>query len=261
MITTVDNKTLDCCAETYESKMTYRIVTIPKLDEIITEHKQITLAHKFREFRLLALKTAPGAFASSYEDEAKRDLDHTFKRLRHAKATQFVALASTESTPDISNVRKADVEELLKRDWLGFIVLIGPEEGLDTVSAKADPLSQIAKGIKPDHPVHELRKKDSMRFQLNGMFVAPSARRCGMGVCLIEAALDAARSISSTSINGFHCTIIVDEWNDAAIKLYERAGFKVVAKETYGENRIALRMELSWGGGISGEVVMCEDAR
>lgn len=237
--------------------MTYQIVTIPKLDQRITEHSQLALAHKFREFRLLALKTAPGAFASSYDEEAKRSLDHTFERLRHAKATQFVALASGASNPDVAFVREADVGELLDEDWLGFIVLIGLDGGLGSVSAKADPLSQIAKETSSDERVHELRNNDAMRFHLNGMFVSPSARRCGMGVALIEAALYAARSMSEKS----ECCIIVDEWNDAAIKLYERVGFMVVAKETYGENRIALRMELSQGGEAAGEVGACEDGR
>lgn len=99
--------------------MDYRIVTIPKLDGKVAEHQQIALAHKFREFRLLALKTAPGAFASSYDDEAKRDLDHTFERLRHPKATQFVALAGEASTPDLPQIHEGDVGELLERGWLG----------------------------------------------------------------------------------------------------------------------------------------------
>ena len=58
---------------------------------------------------------------------------------------------------------------------------------------------------------------------------------------------------------GFHCTIIVDEWNHAAIRLYERVGFKVVARETYGGNRTALRMELSRGGEGAGEVAACKN--
>lgn len=259
-LATKDDKISDYCAKIHESKMTYQIVTIPKLDERIKEHNQLALAHKFRDFRLLALKTTPGAFASSYDEEAKRGLDHTFERLRHAKATQFVTLAGEASTPDMAHVHEADVGELLDRDWLGFIVLIGPEEGLGTVSAKADPLSQITKETTSDGRVHRLRNNDAISFHLNGMFVSPSARRCGMGVRLIEAALDAAGSMSQNSRYGFHCTIIVDEWNDAAIKLYERVGFEIVAKETYGEDRIALRMELSQGGEAA-EVVACEDAR
>lgn len=240
--------------------MTYQIVTIPKLDGKITEHNQLALARKFREFRLLALKTAPSAFASSYDDEAKRDIDHTFERLRHTKATQFVALASEAPAPDTAHIHEADVGELLNQDWLGFIVLIDLYEDLSTVSAKFDPLSQIKKRNNLDESVNRPRRKDAMRFHLNGMFVAPSARRCGMGAFLIEAALERARSMSEKGGCGFHCTIIVDEWNHAAIKLYERVGFKVVAKETYGEERVSLRMELGRGGEIMGEVVGCENA-
>jgi GNAT superfamily N-acetyltransferase len=234
--------------------MTYRIVTIPKLDETITEQYQLALAHKFREFRLLALKTAPGAFASSYDDEVKRDLDHTLERLKHPRATQFVALASEASTSDLARFREADVSELLDQDWLGFVVLIGLEEGLGSVSAKTEPLSQIAKEAKSDDTVDEMHNNNAMRFHLNSMFVSPSARRCGIGARLIEAALDAARSMSGKYRCGFHCTIIADEWNHAAIKLYERVGFGVVAKETYGEDRIALRMELNRGGEAAGGV-------
>lgn len=238
--------------------MDYQIVTIPKLDGKVAEHQQIALARKFREFRLLALKTAPGAFASSYDDEAKRDLDHTFERLRHPKATQFVALAGEASTPDLPQIHEGDVGELLERGWLGFVVLIGLDD-LGTISAKADPLSQIAKETSSDESVHKPHNKNIMRFHLNGMFVAPSARRCGMGACLVEAALHAARSMSEKSSYGFHCTIIVDEWNHAAIKLYERVGFRIVAKETYSADRIALRMELSRGGEDAGGVAACED--
>jgi ribosomal protein S18 acetylase RimI-like enzyme len=50
--------------------------------------------------------------------------------------------------------------------------------------------------------------------------------------------------MSAKDGRGYHCTIIVDEWNQSARKLYERVGFKVVARETYAEDRIALRMEL-----------------
>jgi GNAT superfamily N-acetyltransferase len=225
----------------------YRVVTIPKLDERITKNDQLALAHTFRNFRLLALKTAPGAFATSYEEEAQRGLDHTFERLRHAKATRFVALASGVSAPDIADVREANMSELSEYEWLGFIVLIGPEECLGAVSAKADPFSQIkdeaGTGMQSIKKAHD----GVLRFHLNGMFVCPSARRCGMGARLIEAALDAARLLSVIDGRGYHCTIIVDEWNQSARKLYERVGFKVVAREMYGEDRIALRMELRRG--------------
>lgn len=231
----------------------YSVVTIPKLDERTVDDDQLALAHKFREFRLLALKTAPGAFATSYDDEARRGLDHTFERLRHAKATHFVALANEKTTLDTAHVREADVGRLLKHDWLGFIVLIGPEECLGTVSATSDPFGQIADRESNCISAEKGENDSSLRYHLNGMFVHPSARRCGVGARLIEAALDAARSASHKSGLGFRCTIIVDEWNHAARTLYECVGFKVVAKETYGEDRIALRMELRRIGGTAKE--------
>lgn len=236
--------------------MAYHIVTIPKLDER-TELMQLALARKFREFRLLALKTAPGAFASNYDDEARRGLEHTFERLRHAKATQFVALKCEAATPDTTHVREADMAELLEQEWMGFIVLLGPEEGLGGVSARSDPLSQIVNDVKTDQSANKTYNKDGMRFHLNGMFVRPSVRRCGMGARLIEAALGVAKSMSIRSGHGFHCTIIVDEWNHAARKLYKCVGFEVAAKENYGEDRVALRMELSRVGEAVGGVTTC----
>jgi GNAT superfamily N-acetyltransferase len=237
---------------------TYRVVTIPKLDERTTKDDHLALAHKFRNFRLLALKTAPGAFASSYDEEARHGLDHTFERLRHAKATHFVALASETSRLDLNHVHEADLNELLGLEWLGYIVLIGPEECLGTVSAKANPFGHVKDNTRESVPEIKSSKEDVLRFHLNGMFVCPSGRRRGMGVRLIEAALDAARTVGLTDDRGYHCTIIVDEWNLAARKLYERVGFNVVARETYGEDRPALHMAVHRVGEAAGGNAACE---
>lgn len=223
---------------------TYRIVKIPSLDGRTTEQEQLALAHKFREFRLFALKTAPGAYASTYDVEVQRGIDQTFERLRNAKAAQFVALASEKPTTSTAHVCEGKMSEMLKNDWLGFIVLLGPEASLGSVSAAKNPYSQITEVPKIDAPVEEVREDGSLRYHLNGMFVHPSVRRCGVGERLIRAALNAARTTSTGNGNGYRCGIITDEWNDTARKLYERVGFKVVARETYGGERVALRMEL-----------------
>ena len=224
---------------------TYRIVKIPNLDGRTTEQEQLALAHKFREFRLFALKTAPGAYASTYDVEVQRGIDQTFERLRNTKAAQFVALASEKPTTDIFyHVCEGEMSELLEYDWLGFIVLLGPEASLGNVSAAKNPYSQITEVPKTDAPVEEIKEDGALRYHLNGMFVHPSVRRCGMGERLIRAALNAARATSTGNGNGYRCGIITDEWNDAAKKLYERVGFEVVAREIYGGERVALRMEL-----------------
>jgi ribosomal protein S18 acetylase RimI-like enzyme len=223
--------------------ISYRIVTIPKFAGDETNNvPQLALAHRFRDFRLLALKSSPGAFASTYEEESRRSLDHTLERLMSTKAIQFVALAVGDALGD-DVVCEADTEELLEHDWLGTVVLMGPNEDSKSISANADPLGQMearsdqaAKG--EDH--------EALHFHLNGMFVRTFARGAGMGRRLIEVALGKAREKSGGI--GPHCTIIVDEWNDKAKNLYERCGFEVVATEVYGGDRVALRMALREAG-------------
>jgi GNAT superfamily N-acetyltransferase len=222
----------------------YRIVTIPKFagDEMINI-QPLALAHKFRDFRLLALKTSPGAFGSTYEDESQRSLDHAFERLKTTKATHFVALAVDDALDDDA-VCEADTSYLLQHDWLGTVVLMGPNEDSKIISANADPLGQMA---GQNDQVAEVGGHEALHFHLNGMFVQEFARRSGMGKRLIGAALRKAREKSS-GVKGLHCTIIVDEWNDSAKSLYTRCGFEVMAREVYGGNRIALRMEMREAG-------------
>jgi GNAT superfamily N-acetyltransferase len=216
--------------------VSYRIVTIPKFAGDETDNNPpLALAHRFRDFRLLALKTSPGAFASTYEEESQRSLNHTLERLISTKATHFVALA-VDDAPDDDAVYEADTSDLLQYDWLGTVVLT------KSMSAKADPLGQMAAG---GSQVAKAEGHEALHFHLNGMFVQEFARRSGMGRRLIGAALRKAREKSeSCGVNGLHCTIIVDEWNDSARSLYARCGFEVTAREVYGDNRIALRMEL-----------------
>lgn len=222
--------------------ISHRIVTIPKPTvETTQDYQLLALAQKFRQFRLLALRDSPGAFASTYEEEAGRGLDQTFDRLKNTKSTQFVALEA-ETT---GHVRQADLtgeasfDDLLQTGWLGFIVLIGPQDGERSISAKSDPFDQIAKAA--DEMV-EVKEEKTLHFHLNGMLVVPSARRSGLGTKMIQAALARAKSEGANSRRGFACTIIVDEWNKSARNLYAKCGFQAIAKETYGSDRVAIRM-------------------
>jgi ribosomal protein S18 acetylase RimI-like enzyme len=223
----------------------YRIVTIPKFSGDETSNDPpLSLARRFRDFRLLALKTSPGAFASTYEDESQRSIDHTLERLRTTKATHFVALAVDALGVDV--VCEADTSVLLQYDWFGSVVLMGPNEGSKIISANAEPLGQMA---TQSDQVADVKGQEALHFHLNGMFVRPIARGSGMGRRLIEAALGKAREkCASSGKKGLYCTIIVDEWNDSARSLYTRCGFEVVATEIYGDNRVAFRMELREAG-------------
>lgn len=236
-----------------------QIVTLPKLDKqsYDTDGQATSLAHAFRDFRLLGLETAPAAFAASYHEESQRGIDQTIERLANIKATHFVALPSGHGhNPSHAEVYKVQIEELLSKSWLGTIVILGPQDdSSQPVTARADPFATMttATAGQPDTTPEE---QLDLHYHLNGMFVVQTARGSGVGRRLIEAALEKARVDGVRLRKDAVCTIIVDEWNEAAKSLYEKCGFGVVARETYvqrprglvqGESevkeRIALRME------------------
>ena len=237
-----------------------RIHTLPKLhaQTYRDDNASRLLAETFRDFRLHALKTAPGAFAASYEEEYERGLGHTIERLAATKATHFVALSQSESesAPSIDD-SDLKIYGLLGGAWQGMIVLLGPQdESSGAVTARADPFAGMT-GVSNERRKDEAKSADQLHYHLNGMFVVPAARGSGLGRRLVERALWRAKMDTMRLRRDCVCTIIVDEWNVAARRLYERCGFVVVCRETYvqrprglvhgesrSEERIALRMEL-----------------
>lgn len=245
----------------------HKIVTIPRLDPELgaLDETATALGHKYRDFRLLALRTSPGAFAASYEEEARRGLDHTFVRLSNPKATQFVALECHAERESFESTQ-ADVGELTSSEWHGFIGIFGPlEDSIDQVSAVTDPFVQMTAGTKgttlhQSPAARRVEASEPLRYHLNGMFVSPAARGLGLGKRLIDAALDGAEAKGKELSCGVRSTILLDEWNTPAKKLYEKAGFHVISRERYTkdakrlaegetarEERAALRMEVRRG--------------
>lgn len=237
----------------------YRIVTLPKLDEEAcgNDSEALSLAYTFRDFRLLALKTAPAAFAASYHEERQRSLDQTIERLTNIKATHFVALScgDSDSSADAA-VYEATVEHLLSNDWHGTIVILGPQnESSEPVTARTDPFAAMTVATT-EGPGTTPQEQSKLHYHLSGMFVVPTARGSGLGRRLIEVALGKAKADGQRLERDGVCTIIVDEWNEDARRLYEKCGFAVVSKETYvqrprgliqgesqSEEHVALRME------------------
>ncbi|KAK6443253.1 60S ribosomal protein L10A [Oleoguttula sp. CCFEE 5521] len=235
----------------------FRLVTIPILSNLgVREAPGTRLAEKSRGFRLLALKSSPKAFASTYEEESKRSIEQTYERLTNSKAVHFVALkCDDESTEQRNPV--VGLDELARNEWEGFIVLLGPQDSSDGgVSASVNPfhlMTKISAGDDAEGDFDGSRQdQKALHFHLNGMFVRPAARGSGLGRMLIEAAIDRAVSTAlGSDAKEIVVTIIVDEWNTVARSLYERCAFVVVARETYQQQgqeqadvRVALRMEL-----------------
>jgi len=73
----------------------------------------------------------------------------------------------------------------------------------------------------------------ALHFHINGMFVDPSRRGAGIGIALLARALVWGDALAKHL--GSYCiryTMVVDQANVSAMKLYERAGFRTYASET-----------------------------
>lgn len=239
---------------------TFAITALPRLREKSEVDGHATaLARKFRNLRLQAFKTAPEAFAASFEVENQRGLEHTLQRLSNAKAVHFVAFGAGRGVGDVTD--EGDIRRFLETEWVGMIVLLGPEVGHSSsgVSARSDPFARItaASTVEPTSAREDGSAISTMHYHLNGVFVSPSARQSGLGRALIQAALERANADVQNAGACMTCSILVDSENIAAKALYEKAGFVGVGQETYTQQpralvadeshaveRVALLMEL-----------------
>lgn len=140
-------------------------------------------ADDYRPLRLEALRDAPSAFASSFEEESARDPALTRERLRPG--------------PD-----GATFGAFLAGRMVGTSALFRLP-----------------------------RLKERHKAYLVGMYVAPAARRTGVGRALVAAVLDRARAMS-----GLRQVLLgVEAGNAPARALYEAFGF-----EAFGYERDAL---------------------
>lgn len=90
---------------------------------------------------------------------------------------------------------------------------------------------------------------DETYYQLNGMFVHPVVRRCGLGKLLIQRALTYVKAATGERKSpSLRVDVLVDTWNSAAVGLYQSCGFERVGEDTYdvgGSKRTALSMSLT----------------
>ena len=233
-----------------ETKLTTNIVKLPKVPE--SDHSSsdaLRLAERWRSFRLHALITAPEAFAASYEMESQQGIEKMVERMSNPKATHFVAVSIANPEHDTGSTSEKVVA--IDTPWVGTIVLLGPltEESSTRITAKKDPWTKVAAsdhvaGIEASTiQVGEGGQKtfDSMHFHLNGMFVDTQARGQGLGLALIQAALAEATQLSQAGdCESLKATILVDAYNTAARRLYQKAGFGIVGEEVYQQQPRAL---------------------
>ena len=200
----------------------FDIIRLPRMSPDTHDADDIALAESFRTLRLLALRTDPDAFASSYDIEIKRGLDQTLTRLSNPKAANLIAALHQDSTSHIPSLQ-----------WAGMIALLGPEDDFaNGVSAKSDPMGQMTPGSEPASSTEQPREE--LTFALNNVFVKPEARGRGLARRLMDAALQLAQDeCLARHASRWKCTVLVDAENEPARALYENAGFMIVGEEHY----------------------------
>ncbi|KAK1066647.1 hypothetical protein LTR74_007017 [Friedmanniomyces endolithicus] len=210
----------------------------------------ITLATKYRDLRLHALHTSPEAFASSFEIESQWGLDRTVARLSNPQAAHFIATLADRDTSGTSN--NNDETALQSQQWVGFIALLGPtlskSESSAKVSAAHDPFAQMQATGLSNNLVRTSEQATTSRppqsgmlsYHIGAVFVERGMRKAGVGRALIDAALSEAETqVHERKASAFECTMHVDTYNDAAIRLYQKVGFEVVGEETYAQQTVA----------------------
>jgi GNAT superfamily N-acetyltransferase len=204
--------------------MTFEIFEIPH------DHESArSWLHRVKDFRLLALQTAPDAFLSTYAREVAFTDEVWYDRLTNPDAFTFLALQSSRV--------------------VGSLTLLGPLPYLpEEQSLLANPWHP-PNGDTPA-PVQE---PDASHWCINGMFVLSEARGRGAARALIARSMDFGRQRAALSGKDFISSIAVDSDNVPAKSLYEKCGYVSIKSEPLaaGSPRRVLFMKYMTGVGAS----------
>ncbi|KAJ4354397.1 uncharacterized protein N0V89_006133 [Didymosphaeria variabile] len=173
----------------------YSIVRLPKSHSHPPTWK--ALIAKQKTLRLQSLLTSPDSFSSTYEREiAFTDADWE-ARLQNPSAYTLIAVKSTASRAGNDRDEGRLDSDYLDGEWVGSVVLVGPEE------KHGSPFAT---------------------FDICALFVLPEARGTGLGGKLIESAASEAQRLAGVASKVL-IRAGVARGNERVLKLYERAGF------------------------------------
>ena len=216
-----------------DHQKSFTIKALPKT--WASEEEFLDLVTAYRSYCLFKLRSAPDAFAVTYEQEIQSSHDTWIQRLRNKDAVQFVACRNN------------------KEEWVGMIVVSRPsldDGALQPVNYNLDSAVIYAKstaGIDIED-ASSVQGLSSLLYKINALFVDPSARGRGLGRSLVRECLDFVEKDTRTRrLVSSKVRIIVDSWNEHAIKLYSSLGFESVGSADYAvgsSSRNAITMEL-----------------
>ena len=205
------------------------------------------MANALRRLRLDALQLAPDAYASTYEKEVLFSEDLWLQRLQNSQARHVVASEKREG-----GGKEVDQASRLEQfgQWIGLVVVMekhGSERSSAAVSLWTYNASQKITTMATER-LGTTETPTSVFYQLHGLFVHPSMRRCGLGKALIQESYNYVRTrIIEQGLLSARVDVLVDSWNVSARNLYLSCGFAFVSQDSYdvgGSPRIALSLSV-----------------
>ncbi|KAH6678355.1 hypothetical protein B0J14DRAFT_559494 [Halenospora varia] len=195
--------------------MSFETIQLPRDDAGIRSYLE-----RYKAFRLLALKTAPAMFGSTYERETAFMDEIWYNRLSNPQAFTFVTM--------------------LGEKVVGTLTIVGPLPfSVEESAPLSNPWNSLD-GKPPPEPSYS-------HWRVNGMFTLPEVRGKGIAKILMEKGIAIGREEAAESGKEFVMSIVVDADNVAAKTLYERSGFITIKEEprSLGSTRTALLMKYS----------------
>jgi len=215
----------------------FAIEILPK--EWPDEASMVNTAMLLRHLRLYSLQSSPDAFASTYEKEIEMSPEMWIERLQTPVARHVIATAKTDPKDEIAEDRQVD-ETMNAAGWVGMLVLV--EKNIDgRQPANLSPWINVSQKLDDRNPPADLGdikvEEHTMFYQVNGMFVHPYARRCGVGKLLIQRALRHVKErILELGMPACRVDVLVEVWNAPATGLYHCCGFVGVGEDKFVVN-------------------------
>jgi ribosomal protein S18 acetylase RimI-like enzyme len=194
--------------------------------------------HKWINLRLLALKTNPEAFGSTYEEGLEKTEEMWRKRVDDGKEKVEMVIVYrpnrdhlVDKVTDDHGGGEGDSEE-----WVALLACVSPT----ALAAEQNPPSPFFQAVRMEYGPNS--NSEPLAYALFSMWVHPSHRGRGLGRMLIDAAEEWARghcirtsiyTASEREEEGSSTmkkpVIVLDVYvsNQSAIKMYEAYGFKL----------------------------------
>lgn len=205
--------------------MLFQIIQIPRDDASVRLYVE-----RYKAIRLLALKTDPDAFGSTYARENAFADDVWYNRLANPKAATFIALQADQVVCTVT---------------IAGPLPCTPEES----SPSKDPWSVINSDANDVAQSH---------WRIVGMFTHPSARGQGIAKAILAEAIQYGINEARKSGKPFAGTIAVEHDNPAALALYEKCGFRTIIREPWFRERPRIALLLHYSPGPTANEVLAE---